>query len=44
MNLMAPQTAWTGLLEVVGLALINVFVPLGILCLAAPGGPGVCGP
>ncbi len=34
-NLMDLQTAWTGLLEVVGLALINVFLPLGILCLAA---------
>jgi hypothetical protein len=34
-NLMAAQTARTGLLAVVGLALVNVFLPLGILRLAA---------
>ena len=35
MNLMAPHTAQTGVFALVGLALLNVFVPLGILWLAA---------
>jgi hypothetical protein len=34
-NLMTPQTARTGLLAVLGLALLNVFVPLSLLWLAA---------
>jgi hypothetical protein len=34
-NLLAPQTARTGLLAVVGLALINVVLPLGMLRLVA---------
>ncbi len=34
-NLMTPQTARTGLLAVSGLALLNVFVPLSLLWLAA---------
>ncbi len=34
-NLVAPHTLRTGLLAVIGLALLNVFLPLGILCLVA---------
>ncbi len=34
-NLMTPQTARTGLLAVLGLALLNVFVPSSLLWLAA---------
>ena len=43
-NLMAAQTARTGLLAVVGLALVNVFLPLGILRLAAPAAVESAGP
>ena len=35
MNLMAPETARAGVLALFGLALLNLFVPLGILWLAA---------